>query len=143
MSVETNGTWMPCNETCPSCGSHNTAYDISIVLTSYPEQYHFRCDNCNHYWTGILNTNLGTITPQPQPVIKNGSYGWICPVCGAGVSPHQDHCPVCSRGSLTPTWVCGGGSIASDGTGNYQIYNSTKESNAIETPAIEDHRREP
>ena len=51
-------------------------------------------------------------------------------MCGAGVSPYQDHCPVCSRGSLTPTWICGGGSISSDDSiPQYQLYNSNIESN--------------
>ena len=110
INIKSNGTWMPCNETCPQCGSTNTAYDIGLVLTSLPAQYSFRCDNCNHHWTGTFDTNLGTITPNVpfyEPPKQSGSYGWICPVCGAGVSPYQDHCPCCSGKSLTPTWTCG------------------------------------
>ena len=53
----------------------------------------------------------------PQKKI-NGSYGWICPVCGAGVSPYQDHCPICSGKNLTPTWTCGTSNLGCKGEDN-------------------------
>ena len=119
MDIKSNGTWMACNEACPECGSMHTYYEMSMVLASYPAQYHFKCADCGKYWTGRFDTNLGTIAPnvpsyEPPNIPyyelpkKNGSYGWICPVCGAGVSPYQDHCPCCGGKSLTPTWTCGG-----------------------------------
>ena len=120
--------WVKCYEKCPLCGSIETEYNIMKVLTSCPPQYSFRC-KCGHNWSGVFESYL---TPTPVYDFQketNGSYGWICPVCGAGVSPYQDHCPVCSRESLTPTWTCGSGSISSDGVGNYQLYNSNTESN--------------
>ena len=132
MNLKTDETWMACEKTCPACGSKHTCYDMATVLTSLPEQYHFKCIDCGNDWTGIFDINIGTVTPNIpsyEPPKISGSYGWICPVCGAGVSPYQDHCPCCSGKNWTPTWTCGSGSISSDGVGDYQIYNSNPESN--------------
>ena len=124
-----DGLWTSSGITCPNCKGTDTEINVMEVLLSMPEQYKYRC-KCGHHWTSTeyhLTPSYENITPIVKK--QNGSYGWICPVCGAGVSPYQDHCPCCSGKNLTPTWTCGSGSISSDGTGNYQLYNSNTESN--------------
>lgn len=104
----TDGMWSHSGIKCPNCGGNNTEINLMEVLTSLPAQFKYRC-KCGHHWCASEyepNINYQDILP-PQEKIK-GSYGWICPVCGAGVSPYQDHCPCCSGKSLTPTWTCGG-----------------------------------
>lgn len=111
--------WIKCYEKCPLCGNIETEYNMSEVLTSFPPQYSFRC-KCGHHWSGIFE-NYPINTPVYEPQKQNGSYGWICPVCGAGVSPYQDHCPCCSGKSLTPTWTCGTGGLGYKGEFNGTI----------------------
>lgn len=43
-----------------------------------------------------------TITTQPREQHNVGLMGWICPVCGAGVSPYTRVCPNC-RGNKKVT----------------------------------------
>lgn len=92
--------WTLAYEKCPVCGGYETEYNQYMVLTSMPPQYKFRC-KCGHHWSGSFSNNSYQAVKQ-----KTGLTGWICPVCGVGVSPYQDHCPCCSGKSLTPTWVC-------------------------------------
>lgn len=45
-----------------------------------------------------------------------GLYGWICPKCGAVMSPFQDYCVKCTNWSIDCTWNTGtsitlGGSV--------------------------------
>ena len=108
MNLLGNDTFIPSNEKCPKCGSTDTAYDVSVVLASNPSKYCFKCNNCHHNWTDIFNSNLDTITPQPKLIeTKDGTYGWICPVCGAGIAPYQDHCPLCAGRNSLQTWTYG------------------------------------
>ena len=117
--------WVKCYEKCPLCGKIETEYNIMEVLASCPPKYSFRCE-CGHHWSGVFENNL-TAVPANEYQKKSGSYGWICPVCGAGVSPYQDHCPVCAGRGLT--WTCGSGLISSDGVGIGQLYNSDIKNN--------------
>lgn len=34
--------------------------------------------------------------PKYKPIESDGLTGWICPVCGSGVSPFTSLCPCCS-----------------------------------------------
>lgn len=114
----TDGIWSHSGIKCPNCGGNDTEINLMEVLTSLPAQFKYRC-KCGHHWTtseyepnidfqDILPPQLiGKFPDKPIILPKNTSYGWICPVCGAGVSPYQDHCPCCSGKSLTPIWTCG------------------------------------
>lgn len=125
-----DGLWTKSGITCPNCKGTDTEINIMEVFLSMPEQYKYRC-KCGHHWYST-EYHLIPAYEEVKPIINkpSGSYGWICPVCGAGVSPYQDHCPCCSGKNWTPTWTCGSGSISSDGsTPQYQLYNSNTESN--------------
>ena len=123
----TDGMWSRSGIKCPNCGGNDTEINLMEVLTSLPAQFKYRC-KCGHHWCTSEyepNTNYQDILP-PQKKI-NGSYGWICPVCGAGVSPYQDHCPCCSGKSLTPTWTCGTSSLTYSGKFNGEIKGEKKD----------------
>lgn len=107
-----DGWWTKSGIICPNCKGTDTEINIMEVLTSYPEQYKYRC-KCGHHWFST-EYHLIPAYEEVKPTINkpSGSYGWICPVCGAGVSPYQDHCPCCSGKSLTPVWTCGTGSLS-------------------------------
>lgn len=112
------GIWTKSGIKCPNCGSTNTEINLMEVLTSMPPQNKYRC-KCGHWWISTeykIQTDFQDILPPQKKT--NGSYGWICPVCGAGVSPYQDHCPCCSGKSLTPTWTCGTSSLGYKGEFN-------------------------
>lgn len=44
--------WSPSLCKCPKCGGNNTLRNDTIVLTSLPPQYNFKCKDCGHRWTG-------------------------------------------------------------------------------------------
>ena len=56
-----------------------------------------------------LNSDLTLPTKTSQGMV----YGWICPKCGAVMSPHQEFCIKCS-GSFDLTWTTNTGTT---GTG--------------------------
>ena len=120
------GMWTKSGIKCPNCGSTNTEINVMELLTSMPPQNKYRC-RCGHWWTSTeyqIQTDFQNIRPFEQPAVNRG---WVCPVCGAGVSPYQDHCPCCSGKSLTPTWTCGGDKmgLVISGTGKLKVEESS------------------
>lgn len=57
--------WSPSLCKCPKCGRRNALRNDSIVLTSIPPQYNFKCDACGHEWVGhesvFINTKVGDV----------------------------------------------------------------------------------
>lgn len=39
--------------------------------------------------------------PEPEPAPAGGLVGWICPVCGRGLSPYTDSCPCVVNWEIT------------------------------------------
>lgn len=80
-----------------------------MTLTASPTCYCLTSDG-SHAMNCPLRPNI-TVHPipydihlipyeiYPQPVL-----GWICPRCGAGVSPHTTNCP-CNQMTVTVTWT--------------------------------------
>lgn len=47
-------------------------------------------------------------TSQEEEHQPSGLYGWICPVCGSGVSPYQNVCPNCVKYRQQTIWCSTG-----------------------------------
>jgi hypothetical protein len=142
--------WQPSPYKCPHCGSTNTEYDTTMILTSNPPQSQCRCKNCGQgffsgqcemstsddYWKhdqSTLNTpKIEDPLPGQQwsdpfklaPPTKS-NYGWICPKCGKVNAPHRDFCD-CS-GGLNPNIVYCNGTGNNPNTANTV---TTSEANA-------------
>lgn len=128
-----NEMWSHVGIKCPNCGGNDTEINLNEVFTSIPIQFKYRC-KCGHQW--YASEYDPTINYQdilsPQK-IASGSYGWICPACGAGVSPYQNYCPCCSGKKFTPTWTCGTGTCETNsleyrGEFNSEIKGEKKDS---------------
>lgn len=92
--------WEPSTCNCPNCGGNNTMINTMIVLTSYPEQYQFKCRDCGHRWTEHKHISVPPMKTWPNLEKEmpkyNGSYGWICPKCGSTYAPGTTECPRCA-----------------------------------------------
>ena len=58
-----------------------------------------RCDKCG----GVIEGDLTSSDFLCNCVVKNrtGMTGWVCPVCGAGLSPYQSMCPCKQKWEIT------------------------------------------
>lgn len=71
----------------------------------------YKCERCQHVFPD--KTNLEPPSPptsgsnafKPDPEPMGGLMGWICPVCGRGLSPYTDSCPCTVKWEIT----CGTG----------------------------------
>ena len=57
---------------------------------------------CTH-----LDYKKETNTPESKTESTGGLYSWICPKCGAVMSPYQSYCVKCSGSNLEFTWGTG------------------------------------
>jgi uncharacterized OB-fold protein len=116
-------------EVCESCGytsfdRYNNASTSTTNATKYCPVCHklltvredgsFSCKECN-YNEYLYNTNEITqllenmnrqivADNQTEPFNNSpGIYGWICPKCGAVMSPYTDCCPNCTQRDFTIT----------------------------------------
>lgn len=72
---------------CLSCG---TALDSSGA-----------CPRCGY----PLQTPAVSNAPRDPAPAPSGPVGWVCPVCGRGMSPFATQCPC--RGWSVPSVTCG------------------------------------
>ena len=95
-------------ECCPVCGGK--------LERSFEANVSKECNNCGYKilaYTGditkynqhIPDTNSLVNEPDNKP---GGLYGWICPKCGAVLSPFVDCCPNCTQRNWTFTCNTGG-----------------------------------
>lgn len=105
--------WKRSYHKCPHCGSQNTEVDINCVLTSYPCQYSYHCKECNQYFTSgdlqwVAEDHCHDEPYPSTPYAPSYPTGWVCPKCGAVMSPTQSTCIYCTP-SWTPTVTYGSG----------------------------------
>lgn len=97
--------WQKSYHKCPLCGSQNTEVDWSCVLTTYPCQSLYHCKDCNAYFYSndlqwVTNDHKHYDLDRSQPYTPSYPTGWVCPKCGAVMSPTQTTCIYC-----TPAWT--------------------------------------
>ena len=112
--------WKPTKVICPECGNKHVVINTMCVLTSYPEQYQYKCNDCGHRWTGYKVQTLGPIQGWPdlkyEDVTLLEQTGWICPKCGGVFAPHVNYCMNCTPSKVTCINL-GGGNVSRTGIG--------------------------
>lgn len=120
--------------TCPKCGSTHVQMDPTLALTTYPVQFNFMCQECNHTWTDFEKTQFPTRTAWPnleQDIsVESFNYGWICPKCGRVYSPTTRQCLFCG-GTYSPNIVyCG------PNNGIKTVYDTMTISNTVDNSKV-------
>lgn len=92
---------------CPHCHSTNTEIKIDVALSTYPCKYNYHCKDCDEWFLStdcLVIVNDPLYANEPTLTIPEPNYptGWVCPKCGAVMSPTQSTCPFCSP-AITPT----------------------------------------
>ena len=109
---------------CPYCDAQLVFRNNSIILTSNPPQSQYRCKGCGKVWSAFNDseavkkedspmfsaewTNADSLDnsilngPKIGDAPGNDNYwaqqGWVCPRCGAVLSPWTMECPHCRPG---------------------------------------------
>lgn len=89
---------------CPRCGEEmysTISGGSNSVRGNYTETKHI-CPKCHYEITDNFN-DLVYRAPffQPDHSVTVTNYGWICPKCGAVLSPSIQECPYCTSYKVT------------------------------------------
>lgn len=89
---------------CPKCGQEmysTVSGGSDTVRGNYTETKHI-CPKC-HYEVSDNFNDLVYRAPffQPDHSVTVTNYGWICPKCGAVLSPSIQECPYCTPHKVT------------------------------------------
>ena len=89
---------------CPKCGQEmysTVSGGSDTVRGNYTETKHI-CPKC-HYEVSDNFNDLAYRAPffQPDHSVTVTNYGWICPKCGAVLSPSIQECPYCTPHKVT------------------------------------------
>ena len=140
--------WKKSYKKCPHCGSQDTEVDTNCVLTTYPCQYSYHCKKCNEYFTSsdllwVANDHIHHEPYLSQSYTPSYPTGWVCPKCGAVMSPTQNTCIYCTP-AWTPTVAYGSEeSIGGIGDPNITIKGTTFNENPTGTITLdEDYLKE-
>lgn len=134
IDIQNFARWEPSGLMCPGCGNCNTSLDVTRVLTSYPAQYAYKCNDCGKHWTSSSyrrqSYSLPPMQSWPDLEFENitpiGQMGWICPKCGRVYSPTTNQCLFCG-GTYSPNIVyCG------PNNGSKTVYDTITMSNTID-----------
>lgn len=82
--------------TCTICGKQ----------MNYTGFGNYRCPECSHAISDLVNRPSNCDIPMPQGFGEQ--RGWICPVCGRGLSPWTSFCPCQSDWKITYGTSTGG-----------------------------------
>ena len=113
---------------CPKCGKEMYLITNSSSDTSGNFEMKYVCPKCAYEIKNTLN-DLVYREPLFQSNHSVTNYGWICPKCGAVLSPSTQECPYCTPYKLT----CGqnsGSPIKTVPLGN----NITSQAQVLHTP---------
>ena len=112
---------------CPRCSEEmysTVSGGSDSVRGNYTETKHI-CPKC-HYEVSDNFNDLVYRAPFFKPDYSVTNYGWICPKCGAVLSPSTQECPYCTPYKVT----CGPDSVSSiksvpltDVTSQPQVYS--------------------
>lgn len=113
---------------CPRCDQEmysTVSGGSDSVRGNYTETKHI-CPKC-HYEVSDNFNDLVYRAPFFKPDYSVTNYGWICPKCGAVLSPSTQECPYCTPYKVT----CGPDSVSSiksvplgnDITSQAQVYS--------------------
>ena len=89
---------------CPKCGEEmysTISGGSNTVRGTYTETKHI-CPKC-HYEVSDNFNDLVYRAPffKPDNSVTVTNYGWICPKCGAVLSPSIQECPYCTPHKVT------------------------------------------
>lgn len=87
---------------CPKCGEemYSTGSGVFDTVRGNYIDAKYVCPKC-HYEVSENWNDLVYRAPLFQPNYSVTNYGWICPKCGAVLSPSTQECPYCTPYKVT------------------------------------------
>lgn len=90
---------------CPKCGKEMYS-SVSAGSDTARGNYidtKYVCPGCGYEAKNTIDVNgigmIGNFVPDHSVTVTN--YGWICPKCGAVLSPSTQECPYCTPHKVT------------------------------------------